>query len=195
MGTRGAIVLVANGEQKAIYNHWDSYPSGLGVEMLNFTRKNKRRSKAFPAEVAALKPVPSTEPTADDFVKYAEFHDPGVDTGKSWYSLLRHTQGDIPATLKAGLFEPSDSFLADSLFCEWAYVIDCDNKVFEVYEGFQSEPHTMGRFASMPSSGGYCPVKLVAAFPFAELPTDAEFLAWASAEREAKDAAYEAANA
>lgn len=57
------------------------------------------------------------------------------------------------------------SFATESLFCEWAYVIDMDKKVLEIYKGFNKSP-AKGRFAKMEVSGeyslknGYKPVTL-----------------------------------
>jgi hypothetical protein len=65
----------------------------------------------------------------------------------------------------------SSDFPADSLFCEWAYVFDIDNMKLEVYKGFQTKPHTKGRFAattaqrdSSASGETYYPVKLTKVF-------------------------------
>ena len=33
-----------------------------------------------------------------------------------------------------------EEFAGDILLCEWAYVVDLQKGVFEVYEGFQKEP-------------------------------------------------------
>ena len=35
-------------------------------------------------------------------------------------------------------------FAQDSLFCEWAYVIDFDTNTFEVFKGFNRTPLTEG---------------------------------------------------
>ena len=39
MGTRGLLgVILRSGRRKASYNHWDSYPAGLGKEIAKFTK-------------------------------------------------------------------------------------------------------------------------------------------------------------
>jgi len=62
---------------------------------------------------------------------------------KFYPELSRDTGGDI---LKLIMFKNktklknSLNFAADSLFCEWAYVIDLDKNTYEVYKGFNKEP-------------------------------------------------------
>lgn len=39
MGTRGTWGFVADGDEKLTYNHFDSYPDGLGVDVLDALRE------------------------------------------------------------------------------------------------------------------------------------------------------------
>ena len=48
---------------------------------------------------------------------------------------------------------------------------------FEVYEGFQKQPHDRGRFAQRPGEGDYYPVALRVSYPLSALPTEEQFLA------------------
>ena len=38
MGTRGVIIFRKDGIEKGVYNHWDSYPSGLGEDVVNMIK-------------------------------------------------------------------------------------------------------------------------------------------------------------
>ncbi|WNL63591.1 hypothetical protein ST4_033 [Aeromonas phage ST4] len=73
------------------------------------------------------------------------------------------------------------SFAADSLFCEFAYVVDFDKGTFEVFQGFNKAPVPEGeRFHGAISddpSPGYYPVRLVKTYQLDSLPTLDQFLA------------------
>jgi hypothetical protein len=154
MGTRGAWGFVLDGQTKITYNHNDSYPDGLGMDVARWLVAQLRKLGGLVElreQVRRLAPVPTDrEPAPADFARLAEFHDPGVSTGRDWYSLLRHTQGNPAAMLRAGYYEPADDFPTDSLFCEYAYLVDLDADEgvgrFEVYEGFQKTPPQRGRW-------------------------------------------------
>lgn len=176
MGTRGALCFVVGGAEKVIYNQFDSYPSGLGEEVATWLRGAISDEGAVRSAAAALTPVESGSiPTGDDIARFAEFHDPNVSNGSDWYSLLRRTQGSPELILKAGAYEPADHFPFDSLFCEWAYVVDFDSRTFEVYEGFRTQPPTTGRWVGRAAEArdGYFPVERVRCWPFDQLPEPA----------------------
>ena len=43
----------------------------------------------------------------------------------------------------------SKNFLSDSLFCEWAYIINIDTNCLEIYQGFNEDESAPGRYASL----------------------------------------------
>lgn len=184
MGTRGALGFVYGTEEKVTYNHFDSYPSGLGVDVLAWLRSADLATVA--EQVKNLRLVNEDDiPTEDD---KRHLLDMGVvDTGvgrqstDDWYCLLRGTQGNPAAILAAGVMSDGSKFPASSLWCEYAYVVDLDRAVFQAYKGFQKAPHNLGRFADRPDptevKEGYWPVALVAEWSLEHLPNDDDFCA------------------
>jgi len=190
MGTRGFVGFVADDKETITYNHWDSYPSGIGVTVLEFARQCKGTNFYRVKDAAAgLKHVSDDEPpTRDQIVELASYANTHVSTGAvdaEWYVLLRETHGNPDAILKCGYAEHAPEWPLDSLFCEWGYVLDFDTRTLDVYQGFQTSPPTEGRWAANPEDGpdyrqtpsGYYPVNRVASFDLDDLPTDTEFIA------------------
>ena len=68
---------------------------------------------------------------------------------EDWYCLLRGSQGEPKAYLGDGLRYMIDNhtLLESSLFCEWAYIINLDTKMLEVYKGYNKSPDAPGRYA------------------------------------------------
>ncbi len=68
-------------------------------------------------------------------------------------------------------------FANDSLFCEWAYVVDLDGEAFEVFAGAEWKDKTSSkRFNEIGERRDTVP-DLVKSFSFTELPTtEAEFI-------------------
>lgn len=186
MGTRGALGFRVNEQDHITYNHFDSYFSGLGKDVLNWLRAELAAGEeaAIKERAAELRHVDeNASPTAEDFVQFQHLHDGMVSSGTDWYSLLRGMQGDPAAILAAGVMTDAHKFMADSLFCEYAYIVNFDTRELEVYQGFQRKAHKAGRYAAAvkkprgwkPKYEGqdfYYPVKLVAAYSFDQLPTD-----------------------
>lgn len=147
MGTRGAIGFIVDGKEKVTYNHYDSYPSSLGLEVLEFIAKTKIeeiREGARKIEIVDE----GSKPSAEQKARLKEFTDLGVagQSDDDWYCLLRQAQGNLGAHLKCGVMTDSHQFLSDSLFCEWAYLINLDTGKLEVYRGFNRNPKGAGRY-------------------------------------------------
>jgi hypothetical protein len=188
MGTRGALGFRVGGKDKITYNHFDSYPEGLGVAMAGFIAA-KPSVEGARVMVARLKDVSGTEPSEAYRVLYEDSQE-DVSTGQDWYSLLRGNQGDPEAILVSGVYEESgSSWLCDSLFCEWAYILNFDEEVLEVYVGFQTEPHEKGRYAPLREGSvvipEHYPVALVGSYPFADFQSeDFDLKGWLEAVQE-----------
>lgn len=71
------------------------------------------------------------------------------------------------------IIEDDTGFLADSLFCEWAYIINLDSDKLEIYKGFNKDPQAKGRYAHLYDedgvNNGYYGVALVLELPFDKL--------------------------
>jgi hypothetical protein len=180
MGTRGFVSFVADGQTKTAYNHCDSYPSGLGIDMLVWLRMvdaDAARERAIALRVVQSDSKP-TGAEVESLKRYANIEVGEQGDQISWYQVLRETQGAPGAMLDAGVIQDASNFPADSLWAEWGYVVDFDAKVFEVYEGFQHDAHGEGRFADMPRvNDNYAPVRLVASWSLSDLPDNDTFLA------------------
>lgn len=196
MGTRGMAGFVIGGAVKATYNHYDSYPSHLGKLIGSMTRKaadDPSYLAMLREKAASLRLVDEeVKPTPEEIERLKVYADRRVAGGNldDWYVLLRDAQpsseGDgkvgLEMLLDAGVMIEGASFANDSLFCEYAYLINLDTEVLEVYRGFQNEPHEHGRFAKTQAeveaakpahrSDAYYPIALIRAIPFAETPTD-----------------------
>jgi len=64
-----------------------------------------------------------------------------------------------------------NKFLYDSLFCEWAYIINLDTETFEGYRGLNKNPAAKGRYASkkIRDNNDYLGVTLVKSIALAEI--------------------------
>jgi hypothetical protein len=157
MGTRGAIGFVIGGKTLATYNHYDSYPSELGNNTLAALRTllDTYTLDDLRTLVRGIRLVDeSAKPTAEDIAALAPYTDLRVSnqSTEDWYCLMRGAQGDITAYLNAGVMIDSAEFLTDSLFCEYAYLINLDTQQFECYRGFNKRKPE-GRYAGSKPKG------------------------------------------
>lgn len=165
MGTRGAYGFRIDNTDKVTYNHYDSYPDELGRNVMNYISKTPLQSMKEIATGMQLVDRDST-PSQKLILKYREYADLSVSRQKyqDWYCLLRKTQGDMFA-FHNGLRHMPDyrEFLTDSLFCEWAYILNLDSERLECYTGFNKIPSAKGRYASqsIERNNGYYGVALL----------------------------------
>lgn len=183
MGTRNLTMVILNGEHKiAQYGQWDGYPEGQGLTCLLFLKNNdiqefkNRVSKCSYMGEDEINKIWEEAGSEDGFISME-----GSYKVKNKYPTLSRDQGAEILHLVMGghcNLQDSSSFAADSLFCEWGYVIDLDNNKFEVYTGFNKSPLELNeRFYSLQKDGSdYYPIKLVAYFDIDNLPSKEEFV-------------------
>lgn len=187
MSTRGAFGFRIDGVDKITYNHADSYPDYLGEEVVKWvaTACAPQRIAQTMTDVSGIALVPDGQAIATPEHRQrvgTRFADMGVGGGDgigpgdvTYYRLLRNAQPTegIQNIIDAGIMIDGHEFLQDSLFCEYAYIVNLDDMTVEFYEGFQEKAHNAGRYASLPvdqnHAGRYWPVALKGAYPLADI--------------------------
>lgn len=155
MGTRGAFGVIINEQEKIGYNQFDSYPDGRGVENLRWLRgaiKNMDLLRKLAEDCLLVDE--DKKPTKAEIKHLAASTNLGVSEQSTddWYCLTRGTHGSIGEMLSCGYILDSHTFPFDSLFCEWAYIVDLDRHKFDAYKGFQTELPKKGRWAGRPTA-------------------------------------------
>lgn len=184
MGTRHLTIVKFGGEYKvAQYGQWDGYPSGQGVTVLEFIRNivDSNLVNEFAYKVKNCRWI--TQSDADEI-------DRRINSGelKNWQRVYPELSRDTGAEIlqmvmdsKNGLVLGNEiEFAADSLFCEWAWLIDLDAGMFEAYEGFnQTRPLTeKDRFYFLVDKEreGWHSIVKVAEWSLDNLPSNEDFL-------------------
>jgi len=193
MGTRHLVCVVQDGQMRvAQYGQWDGYPSGQGMTVLNFLQAyspeqfrhnvsqvyemSDERVKALWAECGADDSGWVNMAVSDKF--NARYPHLSRDCGAQILSYIEAATEPVGVNL-------SVEFAADSLMCEWAYVIDLDKNTLEVYKGFNQVPLETGERFDFLSANAYLerrgedqyyPVKMVQKFSLFDLPDEREFV-------------------
>lgn len=138
MSTNGQITFTAFGTAKRSYCHWDSYPSGLGVQVLGWLRGvvaggREEETVAAMARLAVVGDFGCPPPTAGQRRALAQYADDRVGGPEEhWYRLLRQTQGEPAAILAAGYTYDQLSGIADAQDEYYTYTVDADQRTFSV---------------------------------------------------------------
>lgn len=185
MGTRNLTMVISNGETKiAQYGQWDGYPSGQGATVVNFLlNSDMEKFKQTLERCRFIEKSPRKQKEIENFLAKIDASDGWMNGEQAEkyhkkYPLLTRDNG---ANILNMVYEDdtdkliwlnnSEDFAADSLFCEWAYVIDFDKNTFEIYEGFNTDPLTKeDRFYNIKNEGEYSPVKMIKSYDLKQLP-------------------------
>ena len=172
MSTRGVIGFHLNGQDKVSYNHADSYPSGLGKKIVQFIQ-NTRDQELLTIATKIRLVSEDSHPTPHDIEKYLAYANRRVAGGNlnDWYVLLHQAQGYLDAYRNENFDVMVDyqTFLRDSTFCEWAYLINLDDGVLEIYAGGDGLKAGPGRYASQCNEDDQFGVHLIRSFTLEEV--------------------------
>lgn len=180
MGARHLTIVVLNQEYKvAQYGQWDGYPDSAGARIVDFLRKILKNDDLdrFTSKVSRcsfikenqLQEILRDDPELDKTPQFSR------DTGCEVLRFILNSSTGL-------LLNSHIEFAADSLMCEFAYVIDLDKQRLEVYRGFNTEPIESGeRFFTLsylsernhkdfPSENKYYPIRLACWYDFNDLP-------------------------
>lgn len=147
METRNLVIVIHNEQPKiAEYCQWDGHPDGQGITALKFLETME--VEKFKAQVSRCKFVDDVKQK-----EINEFFEGITQDPEGWmtpeqiqlyhktYPLLTH---DLGAGILQQVYDCPDETIWVHNECqrmtqgniEWAYIIDLDNKTFEVYDGY-----------------------------------------------------------
>ena len=126
MGTRGCVAFQHEGEIVGWYNHFDSYPDGLGADVLDKIKQHDNETL-----LKALQSINFINQNDDDAEDFYENHK--VIFEMDWVK-------ELIGSYKQFTLQDGTSFLKDGLFCEWAYIFNFDEGTLEVRSGFARFP-------------------------------------------------------
>lgn len=176
MGTRGLLVVKnKQGEIKlAEYIPRDSYPSYSGVEIYEFCKDKEKLEKLqryLNDNVVLVEDI--YKGTSEENIEFCEYNE-GV---KMLNAIIKNF--DNPGTsLKTIYPESRMRFGENSLFCEWAYMIDFELNCIRVFKGMNKYRYNQAEeFKLEKPREGYWGIEPILRFDLNSLPeTRSEFL-------------------
>jgi len=195
MGTRHLIVVIDDsGETKvAQYSHWDGYIEGAGIDILDFLKttdlKNfqKRLEKCEFLEDEEIDKICNS---CSNLKK--EYPSMSRDTGSGILNFINdtinyfHEEYDFTTKQKKKCHFGKDldsipladnfEFGHDSLFCEFAYVINFQTDKFDIYRG-SNKDEVLGLWSGNEENDKeYKSVTLTKSYSLENLPCESDFV-------------------
>lgn len=186
MSTRGTFGFYDGKKSKLGYNHFDSYPDGLGAAMAEWicslghavgtvhiclqsiydgwTPITTGDHEAVLPEVRTSlldwASKHSREPCAQEILRF--------DKGNMLNASNLDMMGFGALRLGCPYFVPQPYFITDSLFCEYGYIYNLEESCMEFWKGFQKKPDPTNRYGTL-GDGEYYPCRLFKKYPLADI--------------------------
>jgi len=142
MGTRNLTIVKHNGETKvAQYGQWDGYPEGQGATAYRFITGEGNLDRlegnlsncrwATDADFDRIHTELGLDESGFMSMEQSQQFEALAPTlhrnlGAEVLAHIADTDGEV-------ILKDETAFLADTLFCEWAYALDLDNRTLTVY--------------------------------------------------------------
>lgn len=168
MSTRNLTVVIKNGKIKvAQYGQWDGYLRGACRYIKEFVQND--------IKINLLKnKIDKCNFVTEDELYYLSKDDDSPQFGRDMGCdildyIIKTNNTEMPLVSHY-------NFAQDSLFCEYAYVIDLDNDILEIYLGFNKNKNAeFGLFSdlerNLKENETYRTVALFRQYKFSKIPT------------------------
>lgn len=203
MGTRNLTCVIKDGKVRvAQYGQWDGYPSGNGFKIIDFINSVDMKKFAEQIEKTVFLTKEESEQLWKDFIKTIEVKTDtelmqlekgylNPDQSEKWKEFAPTMSRDVGADILQKIFYSTKEkidlidqfeFGKDSLFCEWAYVVNLDNNTLDCYSGFNQVKEKQAELWYIEKPDGeYYGISFLKSYPFDQLPkTQEEKNAWES---------------
>ena len=151
MSTQGVLILRRGKAEKGMKICHDAYPAGAGADIVDLIKTADVNTLFDLIKEYDVWKYPQKKPYTDSFSYDSCMH--AVRMGKTLL-VSPETKEDIK----------------NSLFCEYAYVIDLDQESLFLYEGLQTKPMKKNPYGVVPAKNpytnqAYYPCRPIAGFP------------------------------
>lgn len=176
-------MIISKGQTKvAQYGYYNGEPAEKGLQVLRFLQSCNLQT--FSEKVNQLSFFTSKE--AKQLCKVENWE-------KQYPQLNPKVEVDILNMIYNGQVNQlidGEIYAADSMFCKWAYVIDLDKNVLEIYRGNQTFPlEKTERFYKFQThieevKEMYYPIKWIQSYSLIKLPNEKDFVVDSIGEKE-----------